>query len=160
MTTAGERLHVPVIDRFRGEHFFLSNYYPAATPHRGRHFPTSEHAYMAAKTNDPDAIAAILATSDPAEARQIAEAATLVDNWARRKFAVMEEIITAKFATNPNLADKLVATAGTMLVEGNTWHDQTWGSCTCDQHRNIPGGNALGIILMTVRMRLAAQPPH
>ncbi|MGV0815473.1 NADAR family protein [Mycolicibacterium boenickei] len=153
--TTGER--VPLIDRFRGEHFFLSNFYPAVTPHRGHRFPTSEHAYMAAKTDDQAAIAAILATSDPAEAQQIAAAAPRVDDWDVLKFGVMEEVVTAKFTHSPELADKLVATAGRMLVEGNTWHDQTWGSCACDEHRDAPGGNALGIILMVVRMRLAAR---
>ena len=60
-----------VIDRFRGKHFFLSNFSPAVTPHRGHLFPSSEHAYMAARTDDPAAIDAILATSDPAEAQRI-----------------------------------------------------------------------------------------
>lgn len=151
-----ERLSVPLIDKFRGEHYFLSNFYPATTPHRGRGFQTSEHAYMAAKTDDQTAIAAILATSDPAEAKRIAAAAPPVANWNARKFAVMEEVVAAKFDHNPHLADMLVATAGYMLIEGNTWHDQTWGSCTCDEHCDVAGGNALGVILMVVRMRLAA----
>ncbi len=162
-------LRVPVVDWFRGEHFFLSNYYPAVTPHRGHRFPTSEHAYMAAKTDDRAAVTAILAASDPAQARRIADAAPRIGDWDTRKFAAMEEIVTAKFTHNRDLADKLTATAGSMVVEGNTWHDQIWGSCTCDDHRDIPGANALGVILMTVRMRLAAQllkprpswtPPH
>jgi len=152
-----DRLALPVINRFRGEHFCLSNCYPAPTPHRGRLFPTSEHAYMAARTNDADATAAILATTDPLEAQKIGRAATQVDDWDQLRFEVMEEVVTAKFTHNPDLAAKLAATAGAILVEGNTWHDQTWGSCTCDQHRDIPGNNALGVILMAVRMRLTAR---
>ena len=87
-----------VIDRFRGKHFFLSNFSPAVTPHRGHLFPSSEHAYMAARTDDPAAIDAILATSDPAEAQRIGRAARLIDDWVHRRFAVMEEVVTAKFA--------------------------------------------------------------
>lgn len=151
-----EGLTIPVIDRFRGEHFFLSNFYPAPTPYRGVEFPTSEHAFAAARTTDHDAITAILATPDPAEAKQKARAAPLVDDWDTLRFAAMEEIVTAKFTHNAELGDKLVATAGAILIEGNTWHDQTWGSCTCDEHRQVSGGNALGAILMVVRMRLAA----
>ncbi|ORB84668.1 hypothetical protein B1987_13655 [Mycobacterium kansasii] len=147
-------LVVPVIDRFRGEHFFLSNFYPATTPHRGRMFPSSEHAYMATKTNDSDAIAAILAAADPAEAQRIGRSALLVDGWEQQRFAVMEEIVTAKFTHNPDLAERLAATTGVLLVEGNDWHDQTWGSCRCDEHRATPGCNALGVILMTIRLRL------
>ena len=153
---ATEGLWMPVIDRFRGEHFFLSNFFPAVTPHRGREFPTSEHAFAAAKTTDEATIAAIVATPDPGEAKQIGRSAPLVGDWDARRFEVMEEIVTAKFTYNSGLADKLVATAGVLLVEGNTWHDQTWGSCTCPDHQQIPGGNALGVILMSVRLRLTA----
>ncbi|WP_158014753.1 NADAR family protein [Mycobacterium basiliense] len=154
MKVATEALWVPVIDRFRGEHFFLSNLYPAITPHRGREFPTCEHAYMAAKTDDADAAAAILAAADPLEAQRIGRAAPLVDGWEQQRYAVMDEIVTAKFTHNPDLAKRLAGTAGALLVEGNDWHDQTWGSCRCDEHRETPGANALGVILMNVRMRL------
>ncbi|GJO37380.1 hypothetical protein NJB1604_02060 [Mycobacterium marinum] len=154
MQATTEELWVPVIDRFRSEHFFLSNFYPATTPYRGHLFPSSEHAYMAAKTGDAGAIEEILASADSAEAQRIGRAAPLVDGWEQRRFAVMEEIVTAKFNHNPDLAERLAATTGVLLVEGNDWHDQTWGSCRCDEHRNTPGVNALGVILMTVRMRL------
>jgi ribA/ribD-fused uncharacterized protein len=154
MRTADRRLVVPVIDRFRGEHFFLSNVSPAPTPHHGHVFATSEHAYMAARTDDMHAVEAIIATDDPLEAQRIDRAAAPVDDWDRRKFAVMEDIVTAKFIHNPVLAERLVATGGALLVEGNTWHDQTWGSCRCDEHRDTPGANALGVILMAVRMRM------
>jgi ribA/ribD-fused uncharacterized protein len=157
--TSSDSILLPVIDRFRGEHFFLSNFYHAVTPHRGHLFPTSEHAYMAARTTDADAVAAIRATSDPAEAQQIGRAATPIANWGRHRFRAMEEIVTAKFTHNPVLADKLIATTGSLLIEGNTWHDQTWGNCICDEHRTIAGENALGVCLMAVRMHLAAGRP-
>jgi predicted NAD-dependent protein-ADP-ribosyltransferase YbiA (DUF1768 family) len=57
------------------------------------------------------------------------------------------------------LARQLLDTHGVLLVEGNTWHDQVWGSCRCDDHCDTPGGNALGVILMAVRLRLAARHP-
>ena len=154
---SAQGLVVPVIDRFRGQHFFLSNFYPAPTPYRGSVFPTSEHAFVAAKTRDSDVIRAVLATADPAEAKRIGLAAPLIAGWASQRFAAMEEILNAKFTYNPDLADKLLATAGALLVEGNTWHDQTCGSCSCDEHRDQPGENALGVILMAVRLRIAAR---
>lgn len=147
-------LKLPVIDRFRGEHFFLSNVSPAPTTHAGHLHPTSEHAYMAARTADPAAIAAIRSTGDPLEAQRIGRAAKPIRNWERRRFAVMEAIVTAKFAHNPDLAAKLAATGDAVLIEGNDWHDQTWGSCRCDEHRSSEGANALGAILMAVRQRL------
>jgi putative drug exporter of the RND superfamily len=38
----------------------------------------------------------------------------------------------------------------------NTWQDQNWGSCRCDEHCDNPGTNALDVILMAARLRLAA----
>lgn len=149
-------LTVPVIDRFRGEFFFLSNVSPAVTPHRGRLFPTSEHAYMAARTDDPEVVAKIAAISNPVVVQQIGREAPLISDWNRVRFNVMEEIVAAKFNHDPELAEKLLATTGSLLVEGNDWHDQTWGSCRCTEHASIPGDNALGVILMSTRMRLKA----
>ena len=60
----------------------------------------------------------------------------------------------SKFTHNADLRERLLATRGALLVEGNTWHDQTWGSCVCPQHAEVPGDNALGVILMTLRLRL------
>jgi ribA/ribD-fused uncharacterized protein len=151
-------LRTPVIDSFAEEYLFLSNFAAAPTPHRGWLYPTSEHAFAAAKTRDPVAVAAIRHTDDPARAKVIGRAAPLVDGWeGGGKFSAMEEVVSAKFDHNPELARLLVGTHGSLLVEGNTWHDQVWGSCSCDEHRELPGGNALGVILMAVRMRLAAR---
>jgi ribA/ribD-fused uncharacterized protein len=151
------RLRVPVIDSFSGEYLFLSNFAAAPTPHRGWLYPTSEHAFAAAKTRDETAIAAIQDTDDPARAKQIGRAATYVDGWESAKFTAMEEVVSAKFEHNADLACRLLATEGSLLVEGNIWHDQVWGSCRCAAHCRIPGVNALGIILMVVRVRLAAR---
>jgi ribA/ribD-fused uncharacterized protein len=150
-------LLIPVIDTFAGEHLFLSNFAPAPTPHRGWLYQTSEHAFAAAKTRDAAAVAAIRDTDDPARAKAIGRAAPYVDGWESEKFSTMEEVVTAKFGHHLDLARRLVATHGSLLVEGNTWHDQVWGSCRCDEHRDVPGGNALGVILMGVRLRLAAK---
>ncbi len=150
-------LRIPIIDSFRGDYLFLSNFAAAPTPHRGRVFPTSEHAFAAAKTDDAVAIAEICDAPDPALAKEIGRSAPLIEDWAARRFGAMEEVVAAKFNHNPDLAGQLLATEGFLLVEGNTWHDQVWGSCRCDDHRDSPGANALGVILMHVRLRLAAE---
>ncbi|MHD0306252.1 NADAR family protein [Rhodococcus erythropolis] len=147
-------LPIPIINAFVGEHEYMSNLYPAPTLHRGQLFPSSEHAYAAAKSSDPTVIRAILATDDPAEAKKIGRSATLVEGWEASKFRVMESVVTSKFVQNHDLADRLRSTGGSLIVEGNVWHDQIWGSCSCSRHRDVPGGNALGVILMAVRMRM------
>ena len=65
----------------------------------------------------------------------------------------MEEFVSRKFQI-PELRDKLLATGDANLVEGNTWHDNYWGICTCSKCINSPvvdGKNKLGTILMKVR---------
>ncbi len=74
---------------------------PHPPPYRGRVFSTSEHAYAAAKTDDHEVIGRIAATDDAAKARAIGRAAPLVAEWDRRKYAVMESIVEAKFRHNP-----------------------------------------------------------
>lgn len=143
-----------VIDSFRGEHYFLSNFYPAPVPFRGVVFPTSEHAFMAAKTNDPDAFRAILTAETPGEAKTLGKKVSLVAGWDTLRYGVMYDVLLSKFTHNADLRARLLATRGALLVEGNTWHDQTWGSCVCSQHEEFPGDNALGVILMSLRLRL------
>jgi hypothetical protein len=112
-------LRIPVIDTFAGEYLFLSNFAAAPTPHRGWLYPASEHAFAAAKTRDAAAIAAIRGTDDPAQAKRIGRAAPLVKGWeAGGKFAAMEEVVRAKFDQNADLARRLLATEGSLLVEG------------------------------------------
>ena len=52
----------------KDEYGFLSNFYPAPTEYDGVIYPTSEHAYMASKTNNPEEQAAILKVRTAAEA--------------------------------------------------------------------------------------------
>ncbi|YCN58951.1 NADAR family protein [Rhodococcus erythropolis] len=80
-------LPIPIINAFVAEHEYMSNLYPAPTLHSGQLFPSSEHAYAAAKSSDPTVIRAILATDDPAEAKKIGRTATLVEGWEARSFA-------------------------------------------------------------------------
>lgn len=143
-----------IIDSFRGEHYFLSNFYPAQVPFRGVVFPSSEHAFMAAKTDNPDSFRAILNAPTPGDAKKLGRKVPLIADWDTVRYVVMYEVLLSKFTHNADLRARLLATRGALLVEGNTWHDQTWGSCTCPQHEDVPGDNALGVILMSLRLRL------
>lgn len=146
-----------VIDSFRGEHYFLSNFYRCDVPFRGAIFPSSEHAFMAAKTADPEEFHAILAASTPSDAKKLGRTVSLVADWDTIRYEVMYDVLLSKFTHNADLRERLLATRGALLVEGNTWHDQTWGSCACPQHADVHGDNALGIILMALRLRLGVQ---
>jgi ribA/ribD-fused uncharacterized protein len=140
----------PRIDSFRGAFAFLSNFYPAPFTWNGWEWPTSEHAYQAAKTNDPEVARRIQACLTPGLAKRAGKVLVLREGWDEIKVATMREIVTAKFAAHPALAHQLAATAGAELVEGNTWGDRFWG---------VSGGigaNNLGRILMWVRTLVLA----
>ena len=69
----------------------------------------------------------------------------------------MEYVVECKFYQNPELLQKLIDTGDEELVEGNTWHDNFWGNCTCEKCRDIPGENHLGKILMDIRKKYKNQ---
>lgn len=71
------------------------------------------------------------------------------------EYQTMSRLVLAKFLDHPELAHQLLATGDALLIEGNRWHDNTWGDCRCgsrDRHNCVPpGSNWLGQILMSVR---------
>lgn len=146
-------LPLHAIDSFSGDYLFLSNFWPCekGVPYKGLSFPTSEHAFAAAKTSNWDAILEIQAAPSPKAAKAIGRRVSLISGWDRVKYAEMASIVAAKFSADSTLQDALVDTMGYLLIEGNSWHDQIWGSCACQSHIDTPGQNALGTVLMQVR---------
>lgn len=132
------------IDRFRGEHAFLSNFHRAPFRWRGGEWPTAEHSFQAAKTRDEAQRERIRAARSPAEAKRLGRRADLRPDWERVKDHVMHSILQAKFAL-PELRDALLATGDAGLVEGNTWGDVYWGRV------DGRGRNQLGRTLMRIR---------
>ena len=132
------------IDRFRGQHAFLSNFHRAPFTWCGHTWPTSEAAFQAGKTHDERMRERIRTAASPAEAKRLGRRADLRCDWERVKDDVMHAILKAKFAL-PELRDALLATGDAELVEGNTWGDVYWGVC------GGRGRNQLGRTLMRVR---------
>lgn len=65
----------------------------------------------------------------------------------------MYMIVKAKFTQHIDLAKKLLNTPDKDLIELNYWHDNYWGSCTCNKCNN-KGLNKLGEILKKVKNEL------
>jgi ribA/ribD-fused uncharacterized protein len=86
----------------------------------------------------------------PGEAKRYGRRIELRPDWEQVKKRVMLTVVLAKFTQNPDLARQLVATEDAYLEEGNHWHDNFWGACSCDDHAG-DGLNYLGRILMMVR---------
>lgn len=78
----------------------------------------------------------------------------LRDNWNSIRDDAMLYGLRKKVNNHPVVAEKLIATYPQNLIEGNKWHDNYWGNCTCPRCKNIPGLNRLGISWEMVRIEL------
>jgi ribA/ribD-fused uncharacterized protein len=146
-----------VINQFRGEYYFLSNYYTSEFRWRHHNFSTAEQAFAFAKTFVAEPAAqesfqrGILRSSTPGEAKKLGRSVPLTDVsvWDSMRVQYMREIVHAKFEHVDGLAGKLLNTGAMMLVEGNTWGDDFWGRCL--KNGKMVGSNHLGVILMEER---------
>lgn len=138
---------VTPIRGFSGEHRYLSNFWKCDIPFWGEVFPTSEHAYMFFKSQNPSYRHDLLYRTggNPRLAKKLGRCVDLHPNWEALKYKVMFTVVARKFATNPDLRRKLLDTGYAYIEETNTWNDLTWGVC------NGEGHNHLGRILMAVR---------
>ena len=149
--------HPDVIDTFDGAHGYLSNFHRHPLTVNGRTYRSGEHAYQAAKATtraDHDRVAG---APTPGLAKRYGRDITLRPDWDTIAPHVMATVTAAKYA-DPDLAAALIRTGTRLLIEGTTWHDQRWGTCTCPVHDGQAGQNLLGRTLMTVRARLAGHP--
>lgn len=135
-----------IIDKFSGKYIFLSNFWPAPVMLDSVLYPTVEHAYQAAKRNDPDYRSYVLAAPKANIAKSRGRGKEGPDWYARNKF-VMKDLLRQKFA-EPSLRAKLLATGDVELIEGNYWGDIFWGVC------DGKGQNWLGKLLMEVRQEI------
>lgn len=142
-----------MISVFDGKYAFLSNFYESPITHDGITYPTNEHFFQAMKTLDINEKKKIAAASTPGQSKRMGRTVTLRSDWEVVKSYYMELGLRLKFQ-NPDLAEQLIATGDEELVEGNIWHDNCWGNCTCEQCANKPGENRLGKLLMEIREEL------
>jgi ribA/ribD-fused uncharacterized protein len=151
---------MPEIPEFTGNYRFLSNFYASPVSIRGRIAPTVEHAFQAAKSRDSDWFHRIIEAPTPNDAKRMGGRIEidLREDWEQVKCQIMFFLLIQKFEPDSALAMKLVATGDACLVEGNHWHDNYWGVCTC---RKCPGHgmNMLGKLLITVRNVLSYGVP-
>lgn len=148
------------IESFSGQYRTLSNFAAYPTVFDGVQFPTAEHAYVAAKTLDPDLRDIVRELSSPGNAKHFGRSVQLRPDWVAVRESVMLEILRAKFTANPDAGQILLDTGTAELIEGNRWHDNYWGRCGCKPcRRNGIGMNTLGRLLMQVRGELATQTP-
>lgn len=142
-----------MVMEFNGEFAFLSNFYPSPIEKDGIKYPTIEHFFQAMKTTDIKERKAIATARTPGLAKRLGRQVHLRPDWEDIKVDVMKQGLELKFS-DLELQMRLVNTGNMPLVEGNLWHDNTWGDCACPECANIQGHNILGKLLMDLRERV------
>lgn len=138
-----------MIKEFQGEFRWLSNFTRCYIHLDGRDFSSVEHAYMSAKSDDPDWKHFCETENSAGLVKRRSRYITLVDNWDDIKVDIMRECINQKF-DDPFLKAKLLATEDCHIQEGNMWNDKFWGVCL----KTGKGQNILGKLIMEKREML------
>ena len=139
-----------VIDDFRGENLWLSNFYMKPFNMDDITYPSGEHAFHVHKTHDNTLRQRIADTQAPMAAKRLGRNLELRHDWEAVKRDVMAAVISAKFV-DESLRVLLDDTNDALLIENNSHHDNVWGSCICSKHKPWAGKNWLGKALMAER---------
>lgn len=132
------------IKGFFGEWRFLCNFHVCPVYFDGILYPSTESAYMSAKTLDLEQRKAF-ESIDPSEAKKLGRTIKLRSDWEEVKYDVMSSVVFDKFYRHKELRDKLLSTGDAYLEETNHWKDLEWGVY------DGVGKNYLGKILMGIR---------
>jgi N-glycosidase YbiA len=148
--------------RDRADFGFLSHFFPSPIELEDESWRTVEHYYQAQKSGHPDYRAAIRAAVSPGIAKRLAahpsaprrisqqswfrkNGALPRSDWHEVKLDIMRRADRAKFAQNPDLAARLLATADANLIEDSPT-EPFWGIGPDGQ-----GHNWAGRVLMDIR---------
>lgn len=140
----------PVIDSFRGDNRWLSNFELAPLTVNKWIFPSNENLYQAMKSRGENVEQTFtdFCAMTPGQSMRAGRKLQYRDDWESIKVMVMTHINWLKYGSYWDLYRKLMATNGTWLVEGNTWKDRFWGVT------DGTGANNLGTVLMDIRESL------
>jgi len=141
-----------VIGFYEREFYVFSNFSSFAVRWRGKEYPTSEHAYQAAKFIDtiPNLAETIRLRRSAHDAAKQADFMrdSVPSDWPERKVSVMEEICRAKLEQHEYVRRKLLQTGDLEMVEDSP-KDAFWGIGP-----NGDGRNELGKVWMRLRSEL------
>ncbi len=136
-----------MIDRFKEEYSFLSNFYKAPIVYKGISYQNNEAAFQAQKCIDESEKEQFSLINNPVIAKRMGRKVKLRSDWESVKVDIMLDIVRCKFDSHPELKKKLLETGDEILVEGNNWNDTFWGVSL----KTGKGRNVLGNILMKQR---------
>lgn len=146
-----------MINKFEGKYEFLSNFAksPIIGVDDGIVYPTMEHYFQAQKTMDFEKRKEIAQAPTPGKAKRLGRHVKLRADWEQVKDKIMFTGLVEKFSQDP-FQQQLIDTGDEYLEEGNWWHDNYWGVCSCVDCQDKKGGNHLGKLLMDVRSMIKA----
>lgn len=166
-TGVGARDIYDMITRFEGRWVFLSNFHPITIEHQGIKYPTVEHYYVAMKCNNEQHFSGVMYTPVdfremiarmpyPGSVKKLGQKMRVRKDWDEKKVGFMRWGLEEKFK-DEFLKEMLISTGDMYIIEGNLWHDNFWGSCTCEKCGD-KGENRLGKMLMEIRESAIGKP--
>lgn len=137
---------------FRGTYNNLSNFSPAHIMLDGITYPHVENAFQAMKCADISLRGDFVKLS-PGQAKRYGRQVTMRTDWNEVKDDVMLSALEQKFDLRGQNGMLLKSTGFSTLIEGNTWHDNYWGRCSCRSCQPFVRGdsNHLGMLLSRIR---------
>ena len=142
-----------IIEEFKGEFRYLSNFFIIPVYYKKNHYKSSEHAFQARKAIIEEDREYIANATTPGYAKIRGREIICRKTWDKIKVSEMTRIVYCKFSQNKELKEKLCNTKQAKLIEGNTWKDDFWGMIK-NEKDEWGGKNYLGKILMAVRKKL------
>ena len=117
----------------------------------GQFWPSVEHYFQAMKFEDPAEREKVRLAEHPVRARRLGRRRfrkLLRKDWSQLRRVIMTRAVYTKCRTHPAVAERLLGTGETKLIESSQY-DYYWG---CGRDRR--GHNTYGLVLMDVRNRL------
>lgn len=136
-----------MIREFQGENRWLSNFAPVKIVLDDLVYPSVEHAYMSAKSDeDTWKIFCTNPNNTAGQVKRKSRNICLIDGWGLKKLEVMRGCLEQKFNQEPYKTN-LLNTGEEHIQEGNRWGDKFWGVCL----KSDKGHNHLGKMIMSIR---------
>lgn len=139
-----------MINEFRGEYDFLSNFVDCPIEMDGWVYKSVEHAYQSMKSHDKQwKTYCCDQTNSASDIKVKSKKINIRKDWDSVKYDIMKVCLIQKYNIEP-FRSKLIDTGDDFIMEGNWWGDVYWG---VDLKTN-KGENNLGKIIMEIRDNL------
>lgn len=149
-----QNITMATIKEFQGEYRWLSNFAQCSITLGDNVYPSVEHAFVSAKSNELTWKAKCCSGKySAAEIKTLSRSVKLIEGWDDKKLTIMEGILRQKYNQEPYRTKLLTIPKGTEIEEGNRWKDSFWGIDLVAKK----GENHLGKLIMKIKLELEAE---